>query len=192
MQIQTVQYTTYKYDELSDEAKEKAIQHNYDINIEHDWWMYDDMFYYAGKEDYGIEINMSRICFDLDRGSYLYFDTHDHGSKYDKRAIAIIDSKKFLKRSGFDLRKVKHLIDNVSIDTKHYGGGDGKNIIECYDCTQEEEEQMQSCLDKFIYELLNNLRNDYDSLTSREAIEETIRMNDYDFLADGSIFYLHI
>jgi hypothetical protein len=188
MQIQTVQYTTYKYNELPEEAKQKALEKHRDINVDHDWWLFDDAYYYAGREDYGIEINMREICFDLDRGSYLYFNTNASGSKYDKPAIRIVDGKKFLKKAGFNLRKVKHLIDNISITTFFYGGGSGRNIIECDDCTQQEDKKMQSCLDKFTKTLLTALRNDYEYLTSDESIIDTFEANEYDFMEDGSIF----
>lgn len=188
--MQTIKksYFVYKFDELSEEAQDHAIEKLYDINVQYDWWLFDDTFYYFGQEDYGIEVNMREICFDLDRGSYVYFDTHDHGSKYDKPAIRIIDSKKFLKKAGFDLRKSKHLIDNISITTKHYGGGSGKNIINCYEATGDEEAKMQDCLDQFSEELLSMLRSEYEGATSREAIIDTINANEYDFTEDGELF----
>ena len=52
----------YKFDELSDEVKEKVIERLWDINVDCDWWdaVFDD------AEQIGFEIN----AFDLDRGRY--------------------------------------------------------------------------------------------------------------------------
>ncbi len=189
MQIITKNYNVYKFDELSEEAQDHAVEKLYDINTDHDWWLFDDAFYYFGQEDFGIEVNMRDICFDLDRGSYVYFDGHDHGrSQHEKPAIQITDSRKFLKKAGFDLRKSKHLIDNISVDTSHYGGGSGKNIIDCYEATGDEEAKMQDCLDQFTEELLSMLRSEYEGATSREAVIDTINANEYDFSEDGELF----
>jgi hypothetical protein len=92
-----------------------------------------------------------------------------------------------MKTAGFDLRKVRH-IAGVGIDSTHYGGGTGKNVIDCVYATPEEEEKMQANLDQFVDKVLTHLKRDYNYLTSLEAIEETIDANDYSFLATGEMF----
>ena len=42
--------------------------------------------------------------------------------------------------------------------------------------------------DNKISEALSDLQKNYEYLTTREAIEETIEVNDYKFTADGRIY----
>ena len=53
----------YEFNELSEEAKEKAIEKLWNINVDYEWWdcVYDD------AENIGLKIKE----FDLDRGSYV-------------------------------------------------------------------------------------------------------------------------
>ena len=83
----------YKLNELSEEGKQAAIEKLYDINVDYEWYLMDDMYNEIAKE-YGLEINMDDICFDLDRGSYLYFETYNHGSKenYTKGSLGRISA----------------------------------------------------------------------------------------------------
>ncbi len=51
--------TLYQFSELSEEAKEKAINNLFDINLDHDWWE----FTYEDAKNIGLKIT----SFDLDR-----------------------------------------------------------------------------------------------------------------------------
>lgn len=55
--------TVYQFNELSDDAKQKAVEKFYDINVDHDWWtsVYDD------ANTCGLKIT----AFDIDRASYV-------------------------------------------------------------------------------------------------------------------------
>ena len=52
----------YRFDELTEEAKEKAIEKLWDINVDYEWW--DCVF--EDAKTIGLEITE----FDIDRGSY--------------------------------------------------------------------------------------------------------------------------
>ena len=60
--MKNITTTLYSYDELSEDAKDKAIEEMYDINVNHDWWE----FTYDDAETIGLKIT----GFDIDRGSY--------------------------------------------------------------------------------------------------------------------------
>jgi hypothetical protein len=53
MRIVTQKFKVYKFDELPEDGKEKAIEKLWNINVDHDWWdcEYDD------AENIGIEIS---------------------------------------------------------------------------------------------------------------------------------------
>ena len=60
--MKTIEVKLFQFDELTEEAKEKAIQDNYDINVNHEWWDGID------SDLYSIEAKLEE--FDIDRGSY--------------------------------------------------------------------------------------------------------------------------
>ena len=60
--MRTIRTKVYKFSELSDKAKQKAIEKFYDINVDYDWWesVYED------AKNIGLKIT----GFDIDRASY--------------------------------------------------------------------------------------------------------------------------
>ena len=189
-------YKVYQFNELKPEAKEKAIeQASIDgINTDLNWWEQDENYNEMAR-DYGLEVKMSEISFDLDRGSYVYFETFNHGREENwKTGIEVADYKKFVKKAGLKWRK--SLEQAFTIGHKHYAGSEGKNTIEAdsyygdSNLTDEEIEKLEACLEEFIDEILSQLKKEYNYLTSEEAIIETIEANEYDFLEDGSRFCL--
>ena len=188
MKTITKEYKLYSYDELSEESKQNVLSELSYINVDNDWHIMDDIYLDIAKE-YGVHINMSGACYDLDRSNFLYFETYNHGGKPDyDRDIRIEDSKKFLKKAGFDLRKCRDIVDQFTIEHKHYSGSEGHNYIDCYGCTPEQEEKLQACLDEMIDKIKDELKDQYESLTSEEAIIDTINANEYTFLENGKLF----
>lgn len=171
MQEVTRTYKTYEFSELSEEVQEKVIQDNYDWNVSNSFWyefavedLHTDL-----RDNYGIEFE--NVYWDLDRGSFAYLD---HPS--------IVDVDKFLKKAGFDLRTkdAKELQEDACINTRHFGGGTAVNYCNHDDLTE--------CLRERLEEFLSDLRKEYDYQTSREAIVESLEVNEYRFLENGDIF----
>lgn len=188
-------YKVYNYNELSEDVKEKVIEKFASINVDYSGWQnewYEDDYLHEIAKKYGLEIVLSEMCFDLGRGEFLYFETYNHGNKENyQKGIIITDHKKFMKKAGCDLRKVKHVQDyQLGIDHEHFGGGVGKNILKIdynLDYLPEGyEDKLHQCLKDFIEEILDQVKKSYNYLTSREAIEDTIRANEFEFLKNGS------
>ena len=168
-------YTVYKYDELNEEQKEKAIERYYDINIDHDWWDHIE------TDDCGIKLKE----FDIDRGSYckLGFEkseletaraiVENHGESCNTHRLsrAYIEAYESLERERETI--------NQSDDDIGYR----KEV--------EIEDKMEVLKDEYVEDLQNEylqlLRDEYSFQTERVAIEETLRANDYDFTEDGKI-----
>jgi len=180
-------FEVFKFDELKKDIREKVIEKMVFVNVDYEWWN-NDMIYDEIAKDYGLKIIMSEICFDLDKSNFCYFETYNHGQKKDyQKGIEIIDYDKFIKKAG--LKKNKRLAENdFIVDHKHYAGSVGKNYIEGYDLSETELEKLDSCLESFIDKILSHLKKDYDYLTSEESIVETIKANEYEFLASGEMF----
>jgi hypothetical protein len=177
--METRQYKVYKFNELTEDQKQKVVDRYADINVDHEW--YDDDGFQEDASEYGIKIDMNQISFDLDRGSYAAFDTFNHSRKVNWRCpIVIEDVKKFVKKAG-----IKYNGDNyISIGHNHYAGGLIKNTIET---DYEEEDVLQETLNEMLDKILSSLKKSYDYLTSEEAIIETLQANDYYFTEDGKI-----
>ena len=188
MQLEKREYKTYEFDELSEEAKEKAINDNYDINVDYGWYYDDPTLDLA--EEYGLKVSLGEMCFDLDRGSYVYFDAKHDGSDHTAQ-IFVDDYKKFAKKAGIDLRKEKNLDGNISIDCEHFAGSYGRNNIQVgSEVSMEAEKKLDEALKNFLEDVLKALKENYEYRTATNSIEDTLRANEYRFFADGKMFDL--
>jgi len=177
METVTKTYNLYNFSELSEDAKEKARQwyREGEGNFYDGWWDYGMIE--EELEKIGLSADMKELNFSLDRSDYLFF----------WKGINVDDPKKFLKSAGLDLRKkeVRDCLDydGISIDTRHFGGGAGKNYV-------EPSELGNVCLTDYLNDVLEDiksqLRKDADYMDSDEAVDETIEANEYTFLEDGT------
>ena len=61
--MRIIETKVYKFEELSEEGKEKAVNNLSDINVDHEWWD----FIYEDAEQICLRIT----AFDLDRASFV-------------------------------------------------------------------------------------------------------------------------
>jgi hypothetical protein len=170
--MRVIETKVYKFDELSDEAKEKAIEKLSDINVDYEWWN----GVYMDAENIGLKIDE----FDIDRGSYAHGNftlsanevaqniLNDHGENCETYKTA----ENFMKewQPIFD-----SYMDSLSPDYE----------------SQESEDKLNDLESEFLKSLLEDYRimlsHEYDYLTSAEAIRETIEANEYEFTEDGKL-----
>ena len=165
----------YTFNELSDKAKEKAVQENYDWNVNFDWW---DSIYEDAK-NVGITIN----GFDIDRGSYCKIDF-----RYDAEDIC----QKIIMEHGEGCetyRIASTFLSYYDELVKKHSDGIKTNIV-----AEDNEEDFDN---EFIgleiglhhdlsEEYLSVLRKEYEYLTSEEAIAEALEANEVEFTIDGN------
>ena len=160
MRTVTTRTTVYKFEELTDAAKESALAHLYDINVDHDWWkcVYDD------AKTIGCEIR----AFDTGRSNSI--DLRCPNAH--QTAILIVENH----GETCDTMKLadEYLKDFDKLDR----GEDGE-------LADEIEKEFARALGE---EYLSILRTEYEYQTSEEAIKETIEANDFDFTKEGRIF----
>lgn len=172
MKTITTTTTVYNFSELSDEAKQNAIEKLWHLNAGHEWWesTYDD------AERIGLQIGE----FDIDRRNMIKGDLKWSGKDV---ADAII------KEHGPDCDTYK-LASNFLIDYKNHCTEFDGNL-------DNEDEEFE---DSYIYseleidfkrdlleEYLCMLRNEYEYQTSEAQIIESIEANEYDFLENGTL-----
>jgi len=172
MRTITTHTDAYKFDELSDDAKRKALENLHDINVDFNWW---DCTYKDAKT-----IGCAIKGFDLDRRSYCKLvcnDAHEtarliianHGRTCDTYKLAaeyLEDHDKIINEAERD--EDGELANEYAVD----------NLLD------ELNEEFQRALGE---EYLSLLRKEYEYLTSEESIVETIQVNEYEFTEDGKL-----
>jgi hypothetical protein len=168
--MKTITLNIYSFDELSQEAKEVAIDSLCSINVEHDWW---DCTYEDARQ-----IGLKISSFDLDRNRHA-------------KGIFILAANE-VAQNIFN----SHGIDCETYKTASNFMGEWQPIFNNYmDENHEEyesrevEETMQELENDFLNSLLEDysiiLQRECDYLQSKEAIIETIKANEYEFLESG-------
>lgn len=169
--MKTKTINLYSFDELSEEAKQKAIENLYDLNVDHDWWQWT----YEDAERVGIKIT----GFDLERGSYCKGDFLE-----DAETVA----KLILKEHGEQCESYKtalqfmdekcRLVHRYESEIPEMDQGDFDYDLECL----EDEFLKSICED---YRII--LQKEYEYLTSEEQIIESIKANEYTFTENGKL-----
>ena len=168
----TETFKVYKFNELPEALKQRAIDKHIHINVDFDWW---DCVYEDVKTNLGIQLH----GFDIGRGSNV---------DYNKSELLtnIRSSGDFLKAFKESYPTHEYLQTMLS----DYSELNDKAKISEYSELIEEQ------LDILEYEITSNLeymfltllRNEYDYLISNEAIIETFEANDYEFKETGEIY----
>ena len=185
---------TYSVDELSETARQNAIDGLRGLNVDHEWWNFDGLMdlsseekkaRHMGKMEPKSPFSWKRLFFDLDRGQYIHFDGMDvEDSKTARRFLRI--PKALWEACG------PHFVNDGSrwntcntaleFDGDYYGERD---------FTDRENAILDRAIEIFsdkVHEAWRTLRDEYEFLVSDEAILESIRANEYEFTEDGSIF----
>ena len=176
--MRTIEIQAYKFNELDEQTKQKVIEDNIDINVEFDWW---DCTYDTLREC-GIKVN----SFDIGRRRECEIEFLEDGYEI---ATNIVDT---FGEAMEIVKDAKNFIKDRDILVKKYGEGndiDGYSVKEeLYDEFDEDVEGITIDLKKNLeYEILRWLRDEYEYLTSEEAIIETIEANEYEFTEEGKL-----
>jgi hypothetical protein len=175
--MRTVRTKVYKFNELNEDAKQKAISHFQNINVGFDWWnsVYED------AENIGLKIT----SFDLDRNRHAKGKFLIHSDEV---------ARKIISEHGEHCethKTAKTFLEDWATLVKQYS--DGVNIERV---TEENEQYFDDAAYDLEQEFLTSLLEDYsimlqkecEYLQSDEAIIETIEANEYEFTAEGNRF----
>lgn len=199
--MQTIQIEIYAFNELSNEAKENAIeqirQKRYNCN-DYINWIIDDCYLFEPKNDelfklFGVEyskfnnpiIGNSRknIYFDLDRNRHI--DASE--------AMIINNEKMFL--SWLEIPENMHDKFYFLIKSTNSRYPDTYISFEENECDYQfsdiELNILENANDKFsnhMENVLNNLENSFDYCFSDESLINEIEANDYQFTENGEIY----
>ena len=175
--------TVYSFDELSEEAQERALNELRPVDIEPYW--YEDTFdtiRTAGKL-LGLEID--GIYFDTD--SYCIFDAY---YRYARGAVKAVRNE-FPRMT--DLHEVAR--DLQALQRRYFyslrcnvASQRDTNSYQCFRFGEDYEcEDLGDIIDDFAHWARVLLRDEYEYLTSDEAVKETIEANEYEFTEAGKL-----
>lgn len=171
------QYETFKFNELSEGAKERAIEEFSDINVDFDWWIFtcDSV-----KETMGVEIKE----FDMDKltiTTELCEDVEHVIKSILENFSEETDFYKTAKRWDKELESaIKEAFESLDDDEKI-------DFDFQYDFQREYDEIERGFKKELAEDYLSMLKKEFNNLTSEEAIIEAIEINDYDFLGNGKL-----
>jgi hypothetical protein len=175
MRTVTTKTDVFKFDELTDEGKQTAVERLFDLNVDHEWW---DMTY-DDAETVGIKIT----GFDIDH-HWCEGDIFDH----EETAEKIIGNHG--EKCETHLTALLYQSDRAKLVIK-YSDGIATNLVteeNEYDFDNEIEELDAEFLKSLLEDYRIVLQKEYDYRTTEEAIIETIKANDYEFTAAGVLY----
>ena len=168
--MRTVRTKIYSFDELSEKAKNKAIEANRYINVDYGWWesLYEDAAA-MGLTITGFDLDRNKHCtgnFELSATEVAANIISNHGEECStyKTAVAFLNEHNSI------------FAEYMDENCEHYE-------------SQEYGDKLADIEGEFLESLLNDyaniLQNEYEYLTEDEPVIETIRVNEYEFLEDG-------
>lgn len=187
--MKTIEIKLYKFSELSEEAKQNAIEdtrNSYYEDNDFANWAIDDCALleptekelqklFGEKYDFPLIKNNRKIYFDTDRNRHIDISN----------AMEIQNSTQFLQWLGLNKRLIDKCDYTILEDSIEFSN---QSHLEF---TAIEEEKLSVAVDKFeehCQDVLRRIENDIDYRFSDECIKEDIEANDYDFTEDGSIY----
>lgn len=193
MRIQTKEYEVYTLNEVL----EKAIERQWDINVDHDWWNYiyedaqtifeligfefaDDKhpFFFSGFYSQGDGACIAKATYSYRKGALKSIMDY---APQDAELHSIVKEFSAVQAPAFY---------TISASIRHSGLYYHERSMDIdADCEKGAYDYKEFCetIVRLCRWLYGRLEAQYEYLTSREAIEETLRANDYEFHADGSI-----
>ena len=176
MREDTVTTKVYSFAELSESAKENAIQELSDINTDYEWWDSE----YEDAANVGIKIT----GFDLGRGSFCRGSIDDVEETANKIIAEHGESCETYKTAANYLKDRRILVEKYSDGTKTDEVAEDNDYDFDQECDDLDDEFKKSILED--YRIM--LQKQYEYLCSEEAIIETIEANEYEFTEDGKLY----
>lgn len=189
----TITKDVFKFNELSDSAKQAAIDAYRDVNVDYEWWQFtfedaEKILEIMGISD--VEISFSGFWSQGDGASFTGKFSHNKGNvkalkayaPKDKELASIltrinkIQSRAFYKLAGTIGTRGRYCHAYTMHIANIYHTEHGYN----YDVADAEAELLEAFQDvaNWIYK---RLEKEYDYLTSDEIVAESFVANDYEF-----------
>jgi len=188
--MKTIKIKAYTFDELSKEAKERAVEEHREINVNYEWWGFIldewkqklESLGYQKPEIYfsGFWSQGGGACFTASVNILKWIEKHKAKTRFRKLYQEIESGAwaeiKIIHQSHYyySTSTVIECGGHEELSEKAY-----KQLEEIADWIGEERERLGN-------KIYKELEKVYNYLLSDEAVIDTIRVNDYLFLENGS------
>lgn len=185
--MKTINLNVYQFNELNEEAKQKAIENIRNSYYEHNdflEWAIDDCALLEPSHEELTTLLGDKYNFPLlknNRKVYLSLDRDRHIDI--SNAMEVTNKEQFLTWLGLN----SELIDKAEYDIEP----DSIEIYSYENLTYSEVESIDNARKKFkehCQTVLNRIEADYEYRFTDEAVIEDIEANEWDFLIDGSLY----
>lgn len=162
--MREIKVKLYRYDELNEEAKERALEWFSNACSNDEWWDYT----YEDAENVGLKIT----SFDCDRGNSITGEIITSAPQVIQDILAehgkTCDTYKTAKSYKSTFKRLEEMRDEDHPDFE-----------------DEFEKAEKELLHDLLEDYLVTLRHEVEYMQGREYLEEGIRANEYEFLEDG-------
>ena len=175
--MRIIETKVYRFKELDEQAKEKALENNREIFVEDSWWE----FVEYDLEMFGLKLKE----FDLGRRDYVKLEVYYALDKICDKIMEICGDKTEIYKIAEEYSKEYKLIQ------------DDMESLNDMDTDKDEHDLMrlelksQDLEDDFLKEIseeaLSMLKNEYEYLTSEECIIDMFEANEYEFTEEGKL-----
>ena len=180
--MREIMVKVYKFAELSETAQERAINALRYINADYNWYEYPyDTIRTAGKL---LGLDIGQIHFDTDL--YCIFNADYEyvrgAAKAVRKEFSWADDLCKVAKDLQDLQKRHFYSLSCNVASQRVS-----NSYRCFRFGEDYECDLGDIIDDFAYWARILLRDEYEWLTSNEAIREMIEANEYEFTEDGKL-----
>jgi hypothetical protein len=170
--MRIIETKAYQFDELSDDAKAKAVENLYDLNVDTDWW---ECIYYDAAQ-----IGLKITSFDIDRNRHAKGEFTLSAAEVMANIFANHGEECETYKTAKAFEEDWQPLFNEYMD----------ELSDKYE-SQEAEDDLSDMESNFLESLLEDysimLQNHYEYQTSEEAIIDTILANEYEFTEEGNL-----
>jgi hypothetical protein len=200
--MRTIKINLYKYNELSLQAQERALEYYSSINTDYNWFnstleLWKENLEFIGFTNAKIYLSGfwnqgDGACFDADINFDILFEKYakfanQNGMKKIQRAL-----KKH--RSWIYDYLCNETSYSITVINHRYSHESTRKIeSSCYSTTKgvlsyifsDFEGWLESFRKDLCCDIYKDLETEYEALSAREAVEETVRINGYEFTQNG-------
>lgn len=192
--MRKVSVNVYQFDELSDDAKKKALENLRYVNVDgacDDWYKWT-------IEDFKADLSLAGFMADNVR--FTGFCSQGDGASFTGK---VVNFKEFCKKTGFRFPVNHDKLMTIDLDIR-ISRQDWRYChkytvsanIYGYDNTNTDEVNGAMALERFVNDweveqadiLYSKLEQEYDCLTSDDEVIETIKANKWEFNSNGKIW----
>lgn len=175
--MRIIETKVYRFKELDEQAKEKAIENNRETFVEDTWWE----FIEYDLEFFGLKL----VEFDLGRRDYVKLEMYRNLDKICNKIIENCgDTTEIYKIAVRYSKEYKLIQDDMESLNDMDTDKDEHDLMNLLHKSEDLEDEF---LKEISEEALSMLKNDYEYLTSRESIIEMFEANEYEFTEEGKL-----